>query len=177
MKAYQVKITMSHSNPEIYRRILIPGGCSFKQFHQAIQAVFGWDDSHPYEFVIDSLGIKFRKSTDYDYRCEYVIKRRRSIIGDYLQAGMTLHYIYHPLNYWDHVIVVEKELESKNNEIVLLDYQGENLVECCGGIQKYYQIKEILKDPSHKNYEYYHGWFVLNNMDVNLVTRQLDKIM
>lgn len=48
---YQFKIQIKGvSKPPIWRRILIPAGFTFDNFHQTIQIIFGWDFEHPYFF-------------------------------------------------------------------------------------------------------------------------------
>jgi hypothetical protein len=51
-KIYQVKITIGESNPEIWRRILIPGDVLLPSLHRIIQIAFGWTNSHLHQFIV-----------------------------------------------------------------------------------------------------------------------------
>jgi hypothetical protein len=43
---YQVKITLKHSKPPIWRRLLISSEPTLAQLHGIIQVAMGWYDSH-----------------------------------------------------------------------------------------------------------------------------------
>src|SRR6476661_5938945 len=47
---YQLKITLLGIQPPIWRRILVPSTMRFCWLHDAIQAVFGWTDTHLHHF-------------------------------------------------------------------------------------------------------------------------------
>ena len=49
---YQVKITLEHITPPIWRR-LQTNDCSLDELHDIIQVCIGWEDEHMYAFVID----------------------------------------------------------------------------------------------------------------------------
>lgn len=48
---YQLKITLSHIRPAIWRRFLIVSTDSLADLHLVVQIVMGWTDSHLHEFV------------------------------------------------------------------------------------------------------------------------------
>ena len=50
---YQLKITLLESEPPIWRRVQVPGTMLLCCLHDAIQAVFGWTDSHLHQFEKD----------------------------------------------------------------------------------------------------------------------------
>jgi hypothetical protein len=59
MKTFQFKIELVHTeNPVVWRRLLVPEDIDFDDFHLAIQAVFGWDFSHLYQFSAKGWGSK-----------------------------------------------------------------------------------------------------------------------
>ena len=49
---YQVKITLQHIKPPIWRRVQT-NDCSLDELHDIIQVCMGWEDEHMYAFVID----------------------------------------------------------------------------------------------------------------------------
>ncbi|QTE21654.1 plasmid pRiA4b ORF-3 family protein [Polaribacter cellanae] len=46
----QLKITLKHSKPPIWRRILVEKDMTFEGLHNIIQDVMGWENYHLYEF-------------------------------------------------------------------------------------------------------------------------------
>ena len=49
--ALQFKIQICEiTKPPVWRRVIVPETFTFERFHYVIQAVFGWDNSHLYEF-------------------------------------------------------------------------------------------------------------------------------
>ena len=50
---YQLKITLAEIRPPIWRRIQVPGTILLCCLHDALQAVFGWTDSHLHNFEKD----------------------------------------------------------------------------------------------------------------------------
>ena len=59
MSGYQLKITIKGSKPPIWRRVIVPDQITFKQLHQVIQAIFGWEGMHLHEFEIRNIGVRF----------------------------------------------------------------------------------------------------------------------
>jgi len=49
---YQLKVTLRDTDPAIWRRLLVPGEISFRDFHQVLQVAMGWENDHLYEFKV-----------------------------------------------------------------------------------------------------------------------------
>lgn len=67
---YQFKIYLERSQPAIWRRIQIPGNCSFFDLHVAIQDLFHWSGLHLHKFEMITSKKYFysdRKSQVYEY--------------------------------------------------------------------------------------------------------------
>ena len=52
---YQFKITLTEVRPPIWRRIQVPGTCSFWDLHVAIQDAMGWRDCHLHLFRLGGV--------------------------------------------------------------------------------------------------------------------------
>lgn len=50
MNIYQIKITLKHSRPPIWRRIQITGDTRLGKLHRILQVAMGWTDSHLHAF-------------------------------------------------------------------------------------------------------------------------------
>ena len=51
--AYQLRISLMRSSPEIWRRFVVPGDISLETLHHVIQDVMGWEECHLHRFTID----------------------------------------------------------------------------------------------------------------------------
>ena len=52
MKFYQLKISLLETQPQIWRRFVVPAGITLDRLHDVIQIVMGWEDMHIHEFRI-----------------------------------------------------------------------------------------------------------------------------
>jgi len=48
----QFKIVLEEVSPPVWRRILLPAGCTFWDLHVAIQDAMGWSDYHLHEYTV-----------------------------------------------------------------------------------------------------------------------------
>lgn len=44
------RIELNESNPSVWREVVIPAAHSLYQLHKAIQAAFGWENYHLFQF-------------------------------------------------------------------------------------------------------------------------------
>ena len=51
MKILQLKISLDHT--WVNREVLVREGITYHELHKVIQRVFGWEDYHLYEFVVE----------------------------------------------------------------------------------------------------------------------------
>jgi len=61
-KIYQLRISLRHTKPPIWRRVLVPSGITLGDLHEVIQVAMGWTDSHLHHFVL--RGKKPKKPMD-----------------------------------------------------------------------------------------------------------------
>lgn len=50
----QVKVWLLGISPMVWRRVLVPGTCTLRELHGAIQAVMGCEGSNLYQFCLHS---------------------------------------------------------------------------------------------------------------------------
>jgi hypothetical protein len=155
---YQFKITLEGIRPTIWRRIQVPDFYSFWDLHVAIQDAMGWTDTHLHEFEIlnpkycekDKIGIP----NDEDF--EPVITGWKAFIKNYFSLqNKKANYDYDFGDDWRHKILLEKILPVTPGVKYPLCIAGERACppEDCGGIWGYQNILEIIKDPTHDEYE------------------------
>ena len=51
----QLKVTIKHIEPPIWRRLQVPTDIKLAALHDVLQTAFGWTDSHLHQFVIGDV--------------------------------------------------------------------------------------------------------------------------
>lgn len=166
-KIYQFFITMKEIQPPIWRRIQLIEESSFWDLHVAIQEVFGWTNSHMHEFYRpesakienEKIGIPIDDGfLDID---EIPLAGWECDISDYfLNVGNTMEYVYDFGDNWVHTIVLEGILLRPKKTKFPRCIEGERAAppEDCGGISGYYDLLEVITNPSHKEYKEMLQW-------------------
>lgn len=100
---YQLKVTLADSKPPIWRRILVASDINLGLFHNILQDVMGWADSHLHQF--NTGGVMY--STPYedlahDFEMEFKdeSKYRLSQILNKEKASLTYEYDFG--DSWEH---------------------------------------------------------------------------
>lgn len=163
MKAYQLKIQIKNSHPPIWRRLIVPAGLSFSQLAVILNEAMGWCGYHLFSFEFYHLGIHVEDNVEEyddfgwsDYERE---EADETLIDTYLDTEEWFTYIYDFGDDWQHRVTVEKILEDYDkNYAQVLKYKGNTPYEDCGGIDEYYRILEILRNPDSPEYEEMKEW-------------------
>jgi hypothetical protein len=155
---YQIKITLVGAKPPIWRRILIADSVSLPRFHDIVQTVMGWTDSHLHQFIADG---KCYGTPDPDDDFMDTLDERRYRIGQLLgREKDALRYEYDFGDGWQHKITLEKVLPVDPGTILPICVKGKGACppEDVGGIWGYYSFLEALADPTHPEHEEYKEW-------------------
>lgn len=163
MKAYQLKIQIKNSHPPIWRRLIVPAGLSFSQLAVILNEAMGWCGYHLFSFEFYHLGIHVEDNVEEyddfgwsDYERE---EADETLIDTYLDTEGWFTYIYDFGDDWQHRVTVEKILEDYDkNYAQVLKYKGNTPYEDCGGVDEYYRILEILRNPDSPEYEEMKEW-------------------
>ena len=162
MNVFRFKIQLQGITPPIWRIIDVPKDYTFWALHVAIQDAMGWLDSHLHHFEvknpgtgnIDSIGL-----VHHDFDLEYtegMISDRDVFIRDYFSlSNRHARYLYDYGDGWIHNIELLEILPAKKGLQYPRCVAGERACppEDCGGVWGYLRICEIIKDPSHPEYE------------------------
>ena len=171
---FQFKIQIKNiTKPPVWRKVTVPAQYSFWDFHMVIQASFGWENSHLFSF---SPG---------GWRSYPVIELRDDAINDpfFMPQGesldaektmlseifnterQTFTYIYDFGDNWEHKIILEKILPDKTLYPTCINGKGMCPPEDCGGVWGYMQLKEVLSDKNHPDYEEYKEWYLYEDQE------------
>src|ERR1019366_2328863 len=151
---YELKITLIDIEPLIWRRIQVPATILLCCFHDALQAVFGWTDSHLHNFEKDG---KYWGVPEYDD----LIDESNVQLAKLLNAeGESMVYVYVFGTTWRHEVVLEKVIPVSDLLKLPVCLNGARRCppEDVGGVSGYQEFLEVIFDPNHKEYEHFVGW-------------------
>ncbi len=157
-KILRFRVSLTGSEPEIWREIDVPEHYNFWELHVAIQDAMGWLDYHLHEFYPRKVGptkginIGITESAQ-DNRViagwEFSIKKYFTTLGN------TIDYVYDFGDDWHHEITLVGMFLTSQDSGYPQCIAGEMACppEDCGGYIGYKQILTILADEHHGEYE------------------------
>jgi hypothetical protein len=161
---YQLKITLRHSKPPIWRRVVVRSDMTLHRLHDVIQIAMGWTDSHLHQFITGAgIARVFYGVPDPEFADmgnETLNERRYKVVD--LAPGVKGKFIY---EYdfgdgWLHDVLVEKVLTPDLAFKHPVCLAGANACppEDCGGIYGFYNLLEIIADPKHPEHAEMKEW-------------------
>ena len=166
---FQFKIQLQGiTKPPVWRRVVIPSEITFSMFHTIIQVAMGWYDQHLYSFSPTGYGsIPWieEESDDDDFMAFGIRNKKTTAATDlklsdiFKKKGQTFTYIYDFGDDWVHKITLE-EIDKKNISPLpkLTGGKGTCPPEDCGGPWGYENLKEVLADKSHPEFQNMAEW-------------------
>ena len=173
----QFKITLLDSQPTIWRTFQLTDDYRLDRFHQVIQIIMGWQNSHLHEFNYDNEKYGMPSPMmfgDFDLGKD----ENNYFLHDLnLKENTAIHYLYDFGDGWEHEIRIEK-IESKSvDKPICLDGKQAGPPEDMGGTHHYSHILAVKNNPKHPQYEQYKDWlpegFDPDFFDLDTVNRQL----
>jgi hypothetical protein len=165
---FQFKIQLKNiTNPPVWRRVMVPAQFSFYQFHLVVQAAFGWENYHLFQFSPAGLSSQpaIRQPFDDGENEPFMKAEKTKMDKIFDEAGQKFTYVYDFGDGWEHKITLEKITEDKTITADCTAGKGACPPEDCGGPWGYLNLLEILKDPSNPEYEEMKEWLGLDDED------------
>ncbi len=157
----QIKVTLLGSSPPIWRRLLVPADMTLEQLHSVLQEAMGWDDDHLHEFRIGQRRFG-RPALDDGVIGRSTVGNERTVrlITVLGKVGAKAVYAYDFGDSWKHEIVVEKVLLPEPGGSYPLCVGGKlhGPPEDCGGIPGFYNLLEVISDPTNPRHEEMSEW-------------------
>lgn len=155
---YLLKISLDHSQPEIWRRFFVPAQITLDRLHDVIQIVMGWKDCHLHQFIVGK-----KKYTEYPESKEDGLPDGKFVLKDLIKRqGQTFEYIYDFGDSWAHTIVLEdNNYANRHLDCKIECLEGENACppEDVGGIHGFMEFCKAMKDKKHEDHEHYREWY------------------
>jgi hypothetical protein len=153
---YQIKVSISGSDPEIWRRLSLPGDITLDLLHNVIQIAFGWEHSHLHQF--EAYG---RRYTDTSFGpVPGATDERQATLAELApRKGSRLRYTYDFGDDWAHDIVVEDvDRDRETSEVTCLAAERAGPPEDSGGIPGYLHLIDAIGNPKHPDHDHYLDW-------------------
>jgi len=151
MDIFEIKITLQHVDPPLWRRIQVPADVPLDELHDVIQIAMGWTDSHLHAFRTRDAQYGL-PDPDFpsDTRDETDVP-----LDKVASEGDTLFYEYDFGDGWIHEISVEKVRPADPGAVYFRCTGGERACppEDCGGPPGYERVLEVLGNPDDDEYE------------------------
>jgi len=98
-KVYQLKITLRHISPLVWRRVLVKSETTIAQLHAIIQTVMGWEYLHLHQFRIHGKtygiyrngGISFADDPDEVKLRDFKLRKGERFVYEYDMGDFWLH--------------------------------------------------------------------------------------
>ena len=168
---FQFKIQIQGiTKPPVWRRLTVPSNYSFFDFHFIIQSVFGWTNSHLFQFSekrFESRKVITEIYEDLDLDDNKQIEAREVKLSEvFKEENQKFIYIYDFGDSWEHTIILEKILPELTISPILITGKGKCPPEDCGGIWGYEEFKAIMADRKHPEHDEYAEWAGLEEGEV-----------
>lgn len=160
----QLRIELQDVQPLVWRRIQIPGDCTFWDLHVAIQSAFGWNDSHLHAFRLPGdrgFNRRFGVPLGPDFDDDPVLPGWDHRVAEHLShADPHLEYWYDFGDDWRHEVFFEEAMPAATGKKYPRCLAGERAgpPDDCGGPSGYSRLLEILADPRDEEHASSHTW-------------------
>ncbi len=162
---YQVKVSIQHTSPPIWRRLLVRSDASLGDVHLIIQNSFEWEDYHLHAFQVGGRGGDLYGPPNPDEYGGPVLSEDAYALGGILPAeGDSMVYTYDFGDDWDHLIKVEKVLPADPTALVARCTAGRGCgpAEDSGGPWGWSNVVAAVNDPKHGEHKEYRDWLGLS---------------
>jgi hypothetical protein len=155
---HQLKVTLQHVSPPVWRRIQVPSGTSLGELHLILQTAMGWDDEHLHLFSV--RGATYADGRVRDPWGNTPNDESRASLARLAPVGTDLRYEYDFGDGWEHVLVVEGVFPAEPGVAYPRCVAGQRACppEDCGGPPGYANLLEAAADPDHPEHRELLNW-------------------
>ncbi|MFT5697548.1 MAG: hypothetical protein ACI8ZB_000396 [Desulforhopalus sp.] len=152
--SYILHISITFSDPIIWRRIQISGTSTLADLHDVIQKSMGWSDTHFHQFIVGKISYEPTIPTNAPRVSKRFDEDKYQLYT--LEEGMNFlfSYIYDAGEGWEHEIHLEEIVPATKLLTKPIILAGERACppEDVGDIHEYHQLITAFEDPSSNDY-------------------------
>ncbi len=155
-EGYQLKITLKHIKPPVWRRFTVNSDILLPDLHKIIQTVMGWTNSHLHHFIANDRYYSEPGEFESPNSIDYGRVKFNDLITSVKQK---FEYEYDFGDGWAHEILLEKILNDYDSaHPVCLAGKRSCPPEDCGGPFGYEDLLKIISDPEHEQHKEFLEW-------------------
>ena len=150
--AFQLRIHLRDIEPQIWRRVMVPGSLTLAKLHLVIQGAFDWDDYHLHQFEI--YGKRYGvPDLDWDEDDE-PLDEEMWRLHQLLKVHDHFTYVYDFGDHWVHDVEVEgaEHVTRTLKKAVCLDGARSRPPEDVGGVSGFEHFLEVMANPRDEEY-------------------------
>ncbi|NJC21590.1 hypothetical protein BJ994_000666 [Arthrobacter pigmenti] len=143
----QLHVELADSEPPIERTLVVPASIPLSDLHLCLQAAFGWENRHLYQFVVGDSFRGERTFSDVEAAFELEVEdASRFTLGE-LVAGNEERFVYEYDfgDQWDHLITVADNQPVPYAHLECSTGNNRGPVEDSGGIHGYMNLSAALQ--------------------------------
>lgn len=171
----RLRITLSDTDPAIWRTVDVPVEANLKMIHDVVQAAMGWQDYHLWEFEFDNRRYGL---TNPDWPDDTLSAAKNIRLKTLIDRGARqIDYIYDMGDSWHHSIAIEAVEQGQPDTKYPRYVDGARRCppEDIGGVPGFENFLDAIADPFHEDHaeltEWYDGAFDPVTLD-ELVTKR-----
>jgi hypothetical protein len=154
-----LRITLSDTDPPIWRQVEVPVEANLKMIHDIVQAAMGWQDSHLWAFKADDrrYGLPDPQWPDDTMSAAKNIK-----LSSLLDRGVAqFEYTYDMGDNWHHVIAIESVEQGQPDTKYPRYIDGARRAppEDIGGTPGFENFLDAIADPKHPDHSELTAWY------------------
>lgn len=157
--ALQLRIGLQQVEPEIWRRVLVPGNATLGSLHRMCQAAMGWTDTHLHQFRAGGEVYGSRALDDFDVP-EDMLDENAVTVAEVAGGLQAFFYDYDFGDGWEHEVRVEEVVEWPWALKHAVCVAGERACppEDVGGPFMYPELLAAIADPGHEKHQHWTDW-------------------
>ena len=169
---YRFKISLTSSQPLIWRRIEVPRTYTFFELYIAIECAMGWAGGHLHEFSFKKektarrIYIKIPHPDFDDFGgAENMNELTEKIENFFGKIAKQCEYMYDFGDSWGHAVLFEGEFPRQKDVMYPICLAGKNACppEDCGGLGGYDNVQHILGNKKHKEHKDMLEWLCIDD--------------
>ena len=154
-----LRITLSDTDPVIWRTVDVPVEANLKMLHDIIQAAMGWQDYHLWEFEADGRRYGL---PDPEWPDDTLTAARNVKLKTLIDRGIRqLDYTYDMGDNWHHTVVIDAVEAGKPDTKYprYIDGARRGPPEDCGGTPGFEHFLDAIADPTHPDHAELIDWY------------------
>jgi len=182
---YYLEVVLNHVEPQVRRRLQVPGNANLGWLHAVIQVALGWTNSHLHQFRDGEQTISDPafELDEFEDSPPVLNERKVTLMQVTPRERDELLYEYDFGDSWEHRVRVVKILgpdAAAAKVAICLDGARACPPEDCGGVWGYADLLKIIRNPRHKEHKRKLAWlggpFDPESFDLNKANTFLRKL-